>query len=64
MIAELPKEEKQLAVVLVKRDAFAFAKHCRRCWETGFRKFVFGMGVFGMAFSTIIILMLINGFAF
>jgi Mn2+/Fe2+ NRAMP family transporter len=64
LIAELPVEEKKLAVALVKRNAFELSQTLSPLLGEGPAKLVFGLGVFGMGFSTIIILMLINGYAF
>ncbi|MDP6794666.1 MAG: divalent metal cation transporter [Verrucomicrobiota bacterium] len=55
--------DKKLAAMLVNRDAFQLAGSLENL--TGSRavsQTVFGIGVLGMAISTIIILMLINGF--
>lgn len=57
--------DKQLAVMVIKRDAGALAGSLEKV--TGNKtvaQTVFGLGVVGMAISTIIILMLINGFTF
>ncbi len=64
LIAELPASEKELAVALVKRNAFELSQTLSPLLGEGLAKLVFGLGVFGMGFSTIIILMLINGYAF
>ena len=64
MAAELPVGEKQLAAALVKRDAFQLSQTLSPLLGDSLAKLVFGLGVFGMGFSTIIILMLINGYAF
>jgi len=61
----LPKVDKQLAAMLVKRDAKALADSLESLTgNKAVSQFVFGIGVVGMAVSTIIILMLINGFTF
>ena len=55
----------QLAVMMIQRDAGALAGSLENV--TGSKtiaQYVFGIGVLGMAISTIIILMLINGFTF
>mgnify|MGYP001156781270 CR=1 FL=1 len=57
------KVDRELAAMLVSRDAFQLAGSLENL--TGNKKmtqWVFGIGVLGMAISTIIILMLINGF--
>ena len=58
----LPKADKQLAAMLVKRDAFSLAQSLGPLTGEKFSQYAFGLGVMGMAISTIIILMLINGF--
>ncbi len=64
MVAALPEAEKRLAAALVKRDAFELSQTLTPLLGKRNAKLVFGLGVFGMGFSTIIILMLINGYAF
>lgn len=62
-IDALPAADRQLAVMLVKRDAFDLAKSLENLFgEGGLTQKIFGVGVLGMAVSTIIILMVINGF--
>jgi hypothetical protein len=58
----LPDADKQMAAMLVKRDAFNLAGTLAPLMGSGFSKLVFGIGVLGMGLSTIIILMLISGF--
>ena len=58
----LPQADKRMAAMLVKRDAFNLADALRPLTGATFGQYVFGIGVLGMAISTIIILMLINGF--
>jgi len=59
----LPEADRQLAAMLVKRDAFDLAGALENLFGSGgLTQKVFGIGVLGMAISTIIILMLINGF--
>lgn len=60
----LPLADKKLAAMLVKRDAFNLARALEPLVGETISRYVFGIGVFGMAISTIIILMLINGFVF
>ncbi len=62
-----PKEpnetDKQLAAMLVSRDAFQLAGSLEKLTgNKAISQSIFGIGVVGMAISTIIILMLINGF--
>ncbi|WP_372721945.1 divalent metal cation transporter [Novipirellula sp.] len=64
MVAKLPEDEKRIASALIKRDAFQLSRTLAPLLGDGKAKLVFGLGVFGMGFSTIIILMLINGYAF
>jgi Mn2+/Fe2+ NRAMP family transporter len=68
-IAAMPMAEKQLASSLVKRDAFQLSSALAPIFGGGDvgkdkASLIFGIGVLGMGFSTIIILMLINGYAF
>lgn len=63
-IAALSSTEKQIAVSLGKRDAFQLSRSLSPLLGENLAKTIFGLGTFGMGFSTIIILMLINGFAF
>jgi Mn2+/Fe2+ NRAMP family transporter len=58
----LPDADKQMAAGLVRRDAFALAGSLEGLTGRTFSHYVFGIGVLGMALSTIIILMLISGF--
>jgi hypothetical protein len=63
-IAALPVAEKQIASSLIKRDAFQLSESLAPLLGQDRANLVFGLGVFGMGFSSIIILMLINGYAF
>lgn len=63
-IAALPVAEKQIASSLIKRDAFQLSESLSPLLGQQRANLVFGLGVFGMGFSSIIILMLINGYAF
>jgi hypothetical protein len=49
---------------LVRRNAFQLSQALAPLLGEGVANKVFGLGIFGMGFSTIIILMLINGYAF
>ncbi|MGC6423464.1 MAG: divalent metal cation transporter [Lentimonas sp.] len=62
--AELPMEDKRLAAMLVKRDALTLSSSLEPLMGRTFGNYIFGFGVFAMTLSSIIILMLINGFAF
>ena len=56
--------DRQLAAMLVKRDAFNLAESLESLFESkAFSHYIFGIGVLGMLLSTIIILMTINGHA-
>ena len=59
-LSELPMADKQMASMLVKRDAFHLAQSLETLTGKTFSHVVFGIGVLGMALSTIIILMLIS----
>ncbi|MFP6612356.1 MAG: divalent metal cation transporter [Pirellulales bacterium] len=63
-MAAVSKEEKQIAASMVQRNAASLSKTLSPFIGDKFANFAFGLGVFGMGFSTIIILMLINGFVF
>jgi len=59
----LPLAERRTAAMIVQRDAFDLANSLKRLTGDQSRaQSIFGIGVLGMAISTIIILMLINGF--
>lgn len=64
MVAALSVEEKRVAAALVKRNAFQLSQTLAPLLGQSRANLVFGLGVFGMGFSSIIILMLINGYAF
>ena len=61
--SELPRADKDMAAMLVKRDAFQLAASLKGLTGEVFSHWIFGIGVVGMALSTIIILMTINGHA-
>ena len=63
LAAALPDAEKKIASSLIKRDAFDLASAIEPLLGEKFARYAFGLGILGMGFSTIIILMLINGFA-
>lgn len=63
-IAELPEAEKRVASSLVRRNAFQLSQALAPLLGEETANTVFGLGILGMGFSTIIILMLINGYAF
>ncbi len=62
--AKLPAAEKQIVSSLIKRNAFDLASALEPLLGEKVSRYAFGLGILGMGFSTIIILMLINGFAF
>ena len=61
-LATMPESERLLALALVKPDSKQLAASLRPALGDS-SDFVFGLGVLGMGFSSIIILMLINGYA-
>ena len=63
LIAGLSNEEKIISSSLVKRSAFDLSSAIAPLLGDETAQIAFGLGIFGMGFSTIIILMLINGFA-
>ena len=62
--AALSQEEKQIISSITKRGAFDLSEALEPLLGEKRSRYVFGLGILGMGFSTIIILMLINGFAF
>lgn len=60
----LPEADKQIAAMLAARDNLSLASTLVPLVGETISQKLFGIGVLGMALSTIIILMLINGFAF
>ena len=63
-IAALPESEKRLAASLVRRNAFELSQALAPLLGPKMANLIFGIGVLAMGFSTIVILMLINGYAF
>lgn len=61
-IQQLPMADREIAAMLVKRDAFHLAGSLEALTGKHVANYVFGIGVLGMALSTIIILMVISGF--
>lgn len=61
-VAALSEADRLVAAMLVKRDAFNLATALEPLTGRETAHYLFGIGVLGMAVSTIIILMLINGF--
>lgn len=62
--AELPEADRRLAAMIAGRDNLALARTLEPLVGRAVSQKLFGLGVLGMAISTIIILMVINGFAF
>lgn len=60
--ASLPRSEKLLAAMLVKRDAQDLAQALAPMTGATYANVLFGLGALGMALSTITLLMLISGF--
>lgn len=61
--AALPDGDRRVAAMIVRRDTFDLASALKRlAGKEALAQYIFGVGVLGMAVSTIIILMLINGF--
>jgi len=60
--ASLPLADKKMAAMLVKRDSGHLAASLAPLTGKTVADYIFGLGVIGMATSSIIILMLINGF--
>ena len=61
-IEQLPRADREMAAMLVRRDNIHLAKSLSPLTGRIMAHYVFGIGVVGMAISSIIILMLINGF--
>jgi len=62
-IDALSLADRKLAYTLIKRDAFDLANALENLFgKGGLTQKIFGIGVLGMAISTIVILMVINGF--
>ena len=64
LVAASAPEERRIASSLIKRNAFELSAALSPILGETKASIVFGFGIFGMGFSTIIILMLINGYAF
>lgn len=59
--AELPKADRRMAAMLVKRDSFNLADSLAPLLGKGPSKYIFGLGVVAMALNAATMLMLING---
>lgn len=58
----VPRADRELCAMLVRRDSFALAKALEPLAGPRKSQLVFGIGVLAMALSTIIVLMMISGF--
>ena len=63
IVASVTQEERKLAAMLVKPDTGQLAKSLEPLLGEQRANLVFGLGAFGMGFSTLVILMMINAFA-
>ncbi|MGK0216563.1 MAG: Mn2+/Fe2+ NRAMP family transporter [Planctomycetota bacterium] len=61
-MAMVPRADRELCAMLVRRDSFALAKALEPLAGPRKSQLVFGVGVLAMALSTIIVLMMISGF--
>ncbi len=64
LIAETTKYDRYLAATLVRRNNFDLARALEPFTGSIFAQYVFGIGVLGMAFSSITMLMIISGVGF
>ena len=64
LIPEMDEADRRMAAMLVKRDAFNLAAALAPITGDKFAKYVFGLGVLGMAMGASTMLMLINGLCF
>lgn len=64
LIEALPQADKRMAAMLVRRDAFNLANSLAPLTGPRIAHYAFGIGVVCVGISSIIIMMLINGFAF
>jgi len=62
--AALPEADRKMAAILVQRDADDLAEALTPLTGEAVAQLVFGLGVLAMALSTIVVLMLINGYVF
>ena len=63
LVAQMSDEEKKLAVGLAKPNSSLLAASLEPLLGKQNSQIVFGLGAFAMGFSTIVVLMMINGFA-
>lgn len=64
VISRMSEEERVLACALARPNSRQLAKSLEPLLGEQNSNLVFGIGAFGMTFSTIVVLMMINGFAF
>jgi Mn2+/Fe2+ NRAMP family transporter len=64
LIEALPQADKRMAAMLVRRDAFNLANSLAPLTGPRIAHYAFGIGVVCVGISSIIIMMLINGFVF
>lgn len=64
LVESLPQADKRMAAMLVRRDAFNLASSLSPLTGEVVAHYAFGFGVVAMGVSSIIIMMLINGFVF
>ncbi len=64
LVAETTEYDRYLAATLVRRNNFDLARALEPFTGTLFAQYVFGIGVLGMAFSSITMLMIISGIGF
>ena len=60
----LPEADRKIAAMIVKRDAFNLSAALAPITSDKFARYVFGLGVIGMALGASTMLMLINGLCF
>ncbi len=63
-IQALPEADRRMAAILATRDAFDLAGALKPLTGDTFARYVFGLGVLGMAMGAMTMLMLINGLCF
>ncbi len=64
LIPEMSEADRRMAAMLVRRDAFNLAEALAPITGDQFARYVFGLGVMGMAMGASTMLMLINGLCF
>ena len=64
VISRMSEDERKLAVALAKPNSDQLAKSLEPLLGEQYAKLAFGVGAFAMAFSSIVIMMIMNGFAF